>query len=108
MNQDTILKIIIFVLVNVAGFYITPLAPNLAGMIGVLPEISEEKTMLIPSLKNWMFGGGMWVWMICALLSTGYFFIQGALRYWLIALPLVVPALYQIFVLARFNALAAG
>lgn len=107
MLKENILKIIIYVLVNIAGFYVTPVTPSVAHMLGVFPEFGEEQIASLELMRSWMFGGGIWVWLVFAFISTGYFFVQGKLRFWLLSLPVAVPVLYQIVMLIRFNGLAA-
>ncbi len=98
---NNIVKILLFLLVNAAGWYTAPTIYVLATMWNVMPAIPESAdpsftflaiTMMIP------------IWACSALASIGYFFAASPeTRLWLLLAPIYVPAIYLISVLTYFH-----
>lgn len=96
-----IIKIILFVLVNVAGFYTTSVAAGGAMKLGVFPQLPVGPHL--EYFKLMYFGGGSWIWIAAALISVGYFFARDELKNWLLLAPMYVTAIYCTVVLVYFN-----
>ncbi len=96
-----IITIILFVLVNVAGFYTTPIVGNVAIKLGFFPSLPVGEHM--EYFKFMYFGGGQWVWIISAIASIGYFFARDGLKNWLLLAPMYVTAIYCTLTLIYFN-----
>ncbi|MCB9987794.1 MAG: hypothetical protein H6868_00505 [Rhodospirillales bacterium] len=95
------LKTLLFLAINAAGFFITPLLGNLTVAMGLTPELPTD--IAIRSFQLWFAGGGVWSWLACALISIGYFFASEKHRTGLLLLPLYGPLLYGLSVLAYFH-----
>lgn len=96
-----IIKIILFVLVNLAGFYMTAIVANVALKLGMFPQLPVGPHM--EYFKMVFFGFGAWVWIAAALVSIGYFFTSGSARNWLLLAPMYVTAIYCAAVVVYFN-----
>lgn len=96
-----IIKIILFVLVNIAGFYTTSVIAGVALKLGVFPQLPVGPHM---EYFKWVyFGGGPWVWIAAAIVSVGYFFAGDKLKNWLLLAPMYTTAIYCTIVLIYFN-----
>lgn len=96
-----VVKLVLFLLINVAGWFAIPLAINLAHMMNVYPDLPDGAAL--HEFAVMLLGVGPWVWVAAALASVGYFFTRGELRAWLILAPLYVPTIYAILVITYFN-----
>ncbi len=95
-----IVKVLLFLFINLAGYFTIPVLINVAVIMGVFPAVPDSMQQ---SFGLWLTGGGMWAWIGSALLSIGYFFAQGELRAWLILAPLYIPAIYSLLVMLYFG-----
>ena len=92
--------IFIFVLINIIGFFAAPIIYHSTGFTGLFsPAMVEEN---IGAFQSSFFVGTMITWAVCAVMSIGFFFIDGKFRNVLIALPIVVPFIYGLNVLLKF------
>lgn len=96
-----IIQVILFVIVNIAGFYTTPVVANIAARIGLWPDLPPGIHM--ETFKLWYFGGGPWLWIASALVSIGYFFAKDELKNWLLLAPMYVTAIYCVGAIVFFN-----
>jgi hypothetical protein len=99
--MKTLMKIILFLLVNAAGYFSVALVPNLAILLHLFPKFDPGQD--VTTFQLWMGGGGMWVWIAMALVSLGYFFVRGSARTLLLLAPLFIPALYVAAVILYFS-----
>ena len=95
-----IIKIILFIIVNVAGWFSVQVIALLAIKYSVFPQLPPLDMEL---LKWWYFTVGIWVWMACALVSIGYFFTLNELKNWLLLAPMYGTALYCVSTLVYFQ-----
>jgi hypothetical protein len=96
--------IVLFFLANALGFFGAALAYHFAILIGIAP--SAEALAGVPQLNEYFLSATMIVWMICAALSIGFFFIKDKARYIALLLPALAPFFYGLSVLVRL--LASG
>lgn len=97
-----LVKIILFVLVNAAGFNVVPILIHVAIKIDKFPQIPVGPVQ--DSFSFWLFAMSMIVWGISALISVGYFFTKKTeARTLLILAPLYIPALYGTGVMLYYN-----
>lgn len=96
-----IIKVILFVLVNVAGFYAIPIVGSIAAKIDAMPSLPTATDY--NTFKLWFAGGGLWVYGIGALASIGYFFTRDELKHWLLFAPMYLTVIYGVGVLIYFN-----
>lgn len=99
-----IVKVILFLLVNLGGFYTIAILVNVSVQLGIFP--SMPTTAMHNDFLNWL-GLGTMVWLAAAIVSLGYFFIEDKLRVLLILAPLYVPFIYGICVMIYFNYMAS-
>jgi hypothetical protein len=100
-----IIKIILFLIVNLGGYFAIAILFHLCVMLGVLPQMPTDE--LQHQFLTWLFGIGTWVWLAAAFISIGYFLVQDKYtRVWLILAPLYVPFIFGIGVMIYFNYLA--
>ena len=86
-----IIRVILFVLVNVAGWYAIQIVYIVTTKYGLLPDL---KSVDIPTFQFWYFYVGLWVYMGAAVVSVGYFFVRDELKNWLLLAPMYVTAIY--------------
>jgi hypothetical protein len=95
-----IIRVILFVLVNIAGWYTIQIIYILATKYGLNPELPVAH---IEFFRWWYFYVALWVWMGCAIISIGYFFTRDELKNWLLLSPMYVTAIYCTGTLIYFN-----
>ncbi len=96
-----IIRVLLFIIVNIAGWYTIPVIASIAAKLDVFPKLPPG--IHTEAFKLWFLGGGMWVWIICAVISIGYFFTRNELKNWLLLAPMYVTAIYGTAVLLYFN-----
>jgi len=96
-----IIKVTLFVLVNIAGWYTIPILANLASKIGFFPQLPVGQAT--EDFKLWFLGGGTWVFIGGFFASIGYFFSREELKNWLLFAPMYAPALFGFAVLIYFS-----
>ena len=96
-----IIKLILFSLVNAAGYFTISTIATLAIKLDVFPQMPPGVHM--ENFKLALFGIGMWVWIGCALVSIGYFFVSDKYKNWLLLAPMYGPAIYSTIVILYFN-----
>lgn len=90
-----LVKILLFGIVNAAGFTALPILANVAIMLNMHPKFSSAIEQ--EHFKFYFFGIGTWVWIAAAVLSLGYFFAKSAeTRFLLILAPLFAPIIYGV------------
>lgn len=98
----TVVKLLLFSIVNAVGFYVSAVMANVALMLDSFPHFGSE--MARDQFKTVFFGGSMWVWIVAAILSVGYFFVRSAeLRVLLILAPVFAPIIYCVSVIAYYK-----
>jgi hypothetical protein len=96
-----VIKIILFLLVNIAGYHVIPIMFWIA-VTGGLFSLPSGPALI--SFQMMLFGIGTWVWIGAALASVGYFFVPSRdLRTWLILAPMYCPAIYGVGVLLYYR-----
>lgn len=100
-----IVKILLFVTVNVAGYFVIPLILGFLFKYDLYPNLSHDAK---EAFQDWLMGGGVWAWIAAAAASVGYFFVQGELRTWLILAPLYVPFIFGMSVVLYFTYVPLG
>lgn len=101
-----VIKIVLFLLVNVAGYYTIPVMFWMAVIAGFFTPLPTG--LALTSLQMLLFGIGTWVWIAAALVSVGYFFVPVRnIRTWLIFAPMYCPAIYGAGALVYYRYFAA-
>lgn len=97
-----LIKIILFLLVNIGGYNVIHLMTWIAVTLGVFPELPPGQD--IEDFKSLLFEGGFIVWAVCALVSAGYFVVpHRELRTWLILAPMWGTFLYGLVLMVYYN-----
>lgn len=96
-----LIKIILFLITNVAGFYTIPAIINIAVMLNRLPDVQEASAF--EAYQFLLITMSIPVWAISALISIGYFFANKDMRPWLLLAPVYVPAIYSVSVITYFH-----
>jgi hypothetical protein len=94
-------KIIKFLIINAIGFFTISGLFVAAHLMDIVPTDLPEQYQA--RFSNFFFGGTMWAWIICALLSLFYFEVKSNLKFLFLCLPVLGPALYGTAVLFYFN-----
>lgn len=90
-----LIKILLFGIVNAAGFYAIPIMANIAVITEMYPRFSSEAG--VNTFNNLFYGGGQIAWGIAAVASLGYFVAKNVeLRVLLILAPIFMPVLYGV------------
>lgn len=96
-----VVKIISFLLVNIAGVFLTSVFLTIAMRLGFFPELPQEENFR--TFTN-LLSGGMWCWIAGGLASLGYFFTENRMRArWLLFAPLYLPFIYDSAILVYLN-----
>jgi len=95
-----VVRILLFLLVNAAGYLSILLLSNGAIKMGVYPDMLtlQDRDMF----ETWLFGGGLWVWIASAFVSIGSFFTIGTMRNVLLLAPLYMTGSYVTLVILYF------
>jgi len=100
------IQILKFLLINICGFFITPLINTLAIKANAFPEVPGKENI---DTFTYLLAGGMWFWIFGALFSIGYFFVERKkLRIALFLMPVIAPALYSTIILIWLNTKPLG
>ena len=90
-----LIKILLFGIVNAAGFYAIPIIANVAVITELYPRFSSEAD--VNTFNNLFYGGGQIAWGIAAVASLGYFVARNVeLRVLLILAPIFVPVIFGV------------
>jgi len=95
-----IIKVILFIIVNVAGWFTIQVVALIAMKYSMFPQLP---LMDMQVLKWWYFSVSIWVWMGAALISIGYFFTKDELKTWLLLAPMYITAIYCVATLVYFK-----
>lgn len=96
-----IVRILMFVLTNVLGFFAVSLILYGSAAMGLAPEsVPDEHKDQFATLY---LGGTMWAWLAGMALSLGYFFTNKTFRIFLLWAPVIIPFVYASAVLAFFR-----
>ncbi len=98
-----LIKIVLFLLVNAAGWFTVPVVINLAVKLGRLPDVATTRPEYFETYQFLLLGMAIPVWAIAALFSIGYFFATREARAWLLLAPIYVPALYSVGIITYFH-----
>lgn len=98
--MQNIIRVILFVLVNVAGWYGIQIIAVLAMKYGIFPQLPAEYNEM---LKFWYFGIGMWVLIGSAIVSIGYFFARDEIKNWLLFAPMYITGSYCVATIIYFK-----
>lgn len=96
-----VIRVILFVIVNLAGWFTIPASYHMADKTGFVPELPPGLPM--ETFKYWFFGMGMWVWIACAVVSIAYFFMENEWKNWVLLSPMFITALFCAGILIYFN-----
>ena len=99
--MSNVINIAIFTLVNVIGFYITPVSMNLAVMFDFVPAF--ETSEAVKEYQLWVMGGGLWACILGAFISLGFFFAEKPWKYWFLLAPVYVTLIYNVIMLFYFS-----
>jgi hypothetical protein len=95
-----IIQIVLFVIVNLFGFYVVPLIANSAVKFGLMPDqLSPDQHYMMMTAFTYYVP----FWAVAAVASIGFFFTRAEMRAWLILAPLYVPALFGTGILLYFH-----
>ncbi len=97
-----LIKAILFLLVNVAGYFTIPLLGGVAAKLDQFPSLPPGEHLELFVL--WYFGiGGGWVFGFSALISVGYFVARDSIKHILLFAPMYNTFLFGLGVLIYFN-----
>ncbi|GEM_PF-1690059 len=96
-----IIKTILFIIVNIAGFYSIAVVGNMAVKIDIYPEFPPE-TYEYDLFIYWFYFVGMCIWIACALASISYFFMENEWKNWILLSPMFIPGIYGTAVVIYF------
>ncbi|MFN3826658.1 MAG: hypothetical protein ACK4NR_03430 [Micavibrio sp.] len=96
-----IIKVILFLMVNAAGFYAVPTIIVLATKFNMMPYIEQDADLEM--MRFLLFTATIPLWACTALASVGYFITSGELRSWLLLAPMYVMILYGISVIGYYH-----
>lgn len=99
--MTNIIKIALFVIVNIAGFFTISVLANVAVKIGMFPSLPPG--IHTEEFKMWFMAGGMWVFIGSVFISIGYFFTRDELKHWLLFAPMYCTGIYGTAVILYFN-----
>ncbi|MEC7029148.1 MAG: hypothetical protein VXW91_05700 [Pseudomonadota bacterium] len=99
--MTNIIKIALFVIVNIAGFFTISVLANVAVKIGLFPSLPPG--IHTETFKMWFMAGGMWVFIGSVFISIGYFFTRDELKHWLLFAPMYCTGIYGTAVILYFN-----
>jgi hypothetical protein len=90
-------RILLFLITNTLGF----LGVGICFYIGILTHTLDlsDPSFDAASFKSRFIMGTMTAWLICAVLSFGWFFMKGRLRFVFLWAPALVPIIYGLSVL---------
>lgn len=95
-----IIKVILFVLVNIAGWFTLQVVGAVAMKIGVFPQLPGDHMEIF---KYWYFYVGLWIWMAAAAVSVAYFFASDEKKNWFLLAPMYVMATYASLTILYFS-----
>lgn len=95
-----IVKIVLFLLVNAAGYFAVPTIIALTAKFNLMPFVEGIEFQTFQFL---ILTVPIPLWACTALVSIGYFFTAGELRSWLLLAPLYVTVLYGIGVITYYH-----
>jgi len=96
-----IIKTLLFIIVNIAGWYTIPVVAGVSMKIGVFPEFMPG-SVHDELFKFWFGGVGMWVWLGCFVVSISYFFLENEWKNWILLSPMFVTGIYGIATVVYF------
>ena len=94
-------KVLIVLACNAAGLIALLLIPHLAIHFNYYPDVQDHDARA--QMQTWVYGGSTMALAICCLFSLGSFFTRGYIRAILLSLPVVIPAVFMIRMLAYFQ-----
>ena len=98
---NNVITILLFLLVNAAGWYTPAATIVVATMLELLPDVPDSA---LESYQLLMLAIPIPLWACAALASIGYFFAAAPeTRVWLLLAPIYVPAIYLIAVITYFH-----
>lgn len=90
-----LIKILLFGIVNLIGFYTLPILLNVIIMWDLTPSFKTPYDQA--QFKHLYMGIGMWIWGAAALTSIAYFVVRSVeIRMLLILAPIFAPLIYGI------------
>lgn len=96
-----IIKIVLFLLVNAAGYLAVPTIFVLATKFNLMPMIEREEDL--DAMRFLLFTVPIPLWACTALASVGYFVTSGELRSWLLLAPMYVMILFGVGVIGYYH-----
>jgi hypothetical protein len=96
-------NIALFVLANAAGFFCVSLTYHFCVALGIFTP--NNALLDNGMLQRDFFTGSILVWLVCAVLSLGFFAFREKARLLFLVLPILLPALYGLNVLVRLEGL---
>ena len=95
-----VLKILLFLAINLIGFFTNAFLVNIGIMFGVYPLMPSQASLDL--FNAWLYTGAFWVWVAAALLSVGYFIAEKN-QNWFILAPIYSPLIYSMAVMTYFT-----
>ncbi|MCM2343072.1 MAG: hypothetical protein NDJ24_00760 [Alphaproteobacteria bacterium] len=95
-----IIKVVLFLLVNAAGYFAVPTIIALAAKFNLIPFVEGPDFQAFQFL---LLTVPIPLWACTAVVSIGYFFTAGELRSWLLLAPLYVTVIYGIGAITYFH-----
>ncbi len=95
----TAIKLLIFFLCNVAGFYVGPL---LFAIVLNKRLIDIQNSQLTMNTLESSMGIILIAWLACALFSFASFFLKGPWRIVFLTMPIIVPTIFTIMIIRSY------
>lgn len=90
-----LLKIIVFLVVALIGFFTVSIVFYIAHFTGAMPEAIPDESLA--AFKTTYFGGTLWAWIAGVAVALGSFFVRGKAARWLLLwAPVYIPAGFAI------------
>ncbi len=95
--MNNVSKIVPFLLINLFGFFAVGICYALGIVLGA--ATLTDPALNVHSIQTWFFTGTMVTWLVCALFSLSYFFLEGKIKLVFLWAPVYVPFAYGLSIL---------
>lgn len=104
--MDIVKKVLSIIGVTALGYFLLLIVGYLADVLGFIPNVVKEDSAF--AFFHVLFGFGGPLLMLFAALSSGYMFVSGKMRIWLLWLPAYGSVVYSLSVLFYFLMKSSG
>lgn len=101
--MNTVKDLILFLIANAFGFSAASIAYHIAVATDRFTPMMVEGNEA--GFNTAFFSGTMTAWLVCAVISIGFFIAKGKPRVLFLLVPVIIPLLYGFKVLNDFSSL---